>query len=223
MTELVLCDDHAVFLDALGTVLSAQGFRIGAVVDRAARVVDVVRRRQPDVCLLDRHFADGDGVELIPQVGAVAARTRIVVLSGDCDPTVVNRALRLGAAGYVHKTAGIAALVTAIRRVVDGEIGVDLSHSSGARYRRDVDEANRLASYLTARERQCLGLLVEGLGVGEIARRLEISTTTVRTYVQALLTKLGVHSQLEAAAFAIRHSVVIDRNNPAAQQGAALG
>ncbi|MBV8997341.1 MAG: response regulator transcription factor [Pseudonocardiales bacterium] len=227
MIELVLCDDHTVFLDALVTVLSAQGFTISAVVDSAARVVDVVRRRQPDVCLLDRHFADGDGVEMIPQVATAAARTRIVVLSGDCDPTVVDRALRLGAAGYVHKTSGVAALVTAIRQVVDGQIVVDTSPSRRVLPRRDIDEANRLAGYLTARERQCLGLLVEGLGTGEIARRLGISGATARTYVQALLTKLGVHSQLEAAAFAIRHSLVIDRGDPAIlpvpRQGAALG
>jgi DNA-binding NarL/FixJ family response regulator len=120
---------------------------------------------------------------------------------------------------------------TAIHRVVDGESVVDASHSSGTRHRRDIDEANRLARYLTARERECLGLLVEGLGTGEIARRLGISSTTVRTYMQALLTKLGVHSQLEAAAFAIRNSLITDRiietNNPATlpapQQGAALG
>ena len=228
LTELVLCDDHSVFLDALETVLSTRGFTIGAVVDSAARVVEVVRRRQPDVCLLDRHFADGDGVEMIPQVVAVAAQTRIVVLSGDDDLTVVHRALRLGAVGYVHKSLGVAALVTAIRKVLGGEIVVDIPHSHGERTRRDIDEVYRLAGYLTTRERQCLGLLVEGLGTGEIARRLGISTATARTYVQALLTKLGVHSQLEAAAFAIRHSLVTGSGNnpvtlPAPQQGAALG
>jgi two-component system nitrate/nitrite response regulator NarL len=211
LTELVLCDDHTVFLDILETVLTAHGFTIGAVVNSAARIIEVVRRRQPDVCLLDRHFADGDGVEMIQQVTAAAARTRIVVLSGDRDANVVHRALQFGAAGYVHKASGVAALVTAIRKVVDGEIVVDIP-PSGERHHRDIDEAHRLARYLTARERECLVLLVEGLGTEEIARRLGISTATVRTHVQALLTKLGVHSRLEAAAFAVRHSLVIDSN-----------
>jgi len=219
LTELVLCDDHTVFLDVLETVLTARGFTIGAVVDSAARIVEVVRRRQPDVCLLDRHFADGDGVEMIRQVAAAAARTRIVVLSGDRDANVVHRALQFGAAGYVHKASGVAALVTAIRKVVDGEIVVDIPPPSSERHRRDIDEAHRLAGYLTARERECLALLVEGLGTEEIARRLGISTATVRTHVQALLTKLGVHSRLEAAAFAVRHSLVIDNN---AQNSATL-
>jgi two-component system, NarL family, nitrate/nitrite response regulator NarL len=235
LTELVLCDDHTVFLDALTTVLSARGFTISAVVNRATQVVEVVRHRQPDICLLDRHFADGDGVEIIPHLTTAAPRTRIVVLSGDHDTTAVNRALQLGAAGYLAKTSNVTALVTAIHRVTNGEIVLDTSPSRGARYHRNIDEAHRLARYLTTRERQCLGLLVEGLGTGEIAQHLGISNTTVRTYVQALLTKLGVHSQLEAAAFAIRHSLVIDKaidrvtdnNNPATlsapQQGTALG
>jgi DNA-binding NarL/FixJ family response regulator len=214
LTELVLCDDHAVFLDVLETVLIARGFTIGAVVDSAARIVEVMRRRQPDVCLLDRHFTDGDGVEMIPQVAAATARTRILVLSGDCDTNVVHRALQFGAAGYVHKVSGVTALVTAIRKVLDGEIVVDIPHvkPNGERHHRGVDEARRLARYLTARERECLVLLVEGLGTAEMAHRLGISTATVRTYVQALLTKLGVHSRLEAAAFAVRHSLVIDSN-----------
>jgi two-component system nitrate/nitrite response regulator NarL len=229
LTELVLCDDHTVFLDVLETVLTARGFTVGAVVDSAARIVEVVRRRQPDICLLDRHFADGDGIEMIRQVAAAAARTRIVVLSGDRDPNVVHRALQFGAAGYVHKTSGVAALVTAIRKVMNGEIVVDTPQPSGDRHRRDSDEAHRLARYLTARERECLVLLVAGFGTQEIARRLGISTATARTYMQALLTKLGLHSQLEAAAFAVRHSLVIDNNAqnhatlPAPRQGRPVG
>jgi two-component system, NarL family, nitrate/nitrite response regulator NarL len=120
----------------------------------------------------------------------------------------MRRALEYGAVGYVHKSRGVAALITAIRRVMNGEIVVDVP--TGGRPRRSDDdaEAHRLAAYLTARERECLGLLVEGLGTREMGTQLGVSVPTVRTHVQALLTKLGVHSRLEAASFAVRNSVL---------------
>ena len=69
---------------------------------------------------------------------------------------------------------------------------------------------HRLAAYLTIRERQCLGLLVEGLDTAQMAVRLGVSPATVRTHVQSLLTKLGVHSRLEAASLAVRHRLLED-------------
>nr|WP_275404311.1 helix-turn-helix transcriptional regulator [Pseudonocardia acidicola] len=65
-----------------------------------------------------------------------------------------------------------------------------------------------MARHLTARERECLALLVEGLGTKAMARRLGVATTTVRSHVQATLTKLGTHSRLEAAALAVRYDLV---------------
>ncbi|MGH3753399.1 MAG: helix-turn-helix domain-containing protein [Pseudonocardiaceae bacterium] len=79
----------------------------------------------------------------------------------------------------------------------------------------DISEARRLAAHLTARERECLVLLIEGLGTRAMTLRLGVSTTTVRSHVQGLLTKLGVHSRLEAAAFAVRYDLVEhDQNGP---------
>ncbi len=69
---------------------------------------------------------------------------------------------------------------------------------------------HRLAAYLTIRERQCLQLLVEGLDTAQMAVRLGVSPATVRTHVQSLLTKLGVHSRLEAASLAVRHRLLED-------------
>ena len=68
--------------------------------------------------------------------------------------------------------------------------------------------SHRLAAHLTDRERQCLELLVEGHRTTTMARGLGVSTTTVRTHVQSVLTKLGVHSRLEAASLALRHSLI---------------
>jgi two-component system nitrate/nitrite response regulator NarL len=77
-----------------------------------------------------------------------------------------------------------------------------------ARDRARSDDARRLAAFLTGRERECLNLLVEGLDTSSIATKLGVSAATVRTHVQSVLTKLGVHSRLEAASYAVRYGLL---------------
>ena len=211
LTELVLGDDHTVFLDALSAVLTQRGFTVGAVARSATETVEAVRRVQPDVCLVDRHFISGDdGIEAIGSMLAVSKRTRFLVLSADRDNEGVLRALAAGASGYLHKTRGIAALAAAIDRVRLGEVVVDVPVPLAARRTVPPGDPRRLATYLTARERECLALLVQGMSTATMVSVLGVSRTTVRTHVQALLTKLGVHSRLEAASFAVRYGLLDD-------------
>jgi len=206
VTDLVLGDEHLVFLDALAAVLAGEGLRVVATANTLARVLDAVRIHQPDVCLLDCYFSDGDGVRAIPEVIGASSHTRVLVLTADNDHEVMLRALELGAAGYIHKTLGVAALMDAISRILRGENVVNPRKDD----RRGVHaaEAHRLAVRLTARERECLGLLVDGLPTGAIAFQMGVSRTTVRSHIQSLLIKLGVHSRLEAVSVAVRYSLV---------------
>lgn len=205
---VVLCDDHPVFADALAVVLAGRGYSVRAVVHSTADIVATVRAHRPAACVIDRHFGDGDGLDMVAPVVAASPGTRVLLLTADRDPAVARRALASGASGYLCKTAGVTALVAAIERIVRGEVVVDTAPAPPVRRSSEHAEALRLASYLTARERECLALVVDGLGTGAIAERLGVSTTTVRTHVQAVLTKLGVHSRLEAASFAVRHSIL---------------
>jgi two-component system, NarL family, nitrate/nitrite response regulator NarL len=206
MTSIVLGDDHTVFVESLVSVLVKEGFRVPAVARSLTGTIEAVRQHRPDVCLLSRHFSDGDGVCAIGRVVAVSQTTRILILAADSDADAMRQAVRLGAAGYVHKTWGIRKLVQALERVVGGAVVLDAPRATTARS--NVSEARRLAAHLTARERECLALLVEGLDTTAMTLRLGVSTTTVRSHVQALLTKLGVHSRLEAATFAVRYDLV---------------
>ena len=206
MTNIVLGDDHAVFVESLVSVLAGHGFQVPAVARSLAGTVDAVRHHQPDVCLLARRFSDGDGITAIGRILATSPATRILILAADRDPDAMRQAVRLGAAGYVHKTCGVRKLVHALERVIGGAVVLDAPRVSNARS--EVSEARRLAAHLTARERECLALLVEGLDTPAMTVRLGVSTTTVRSHVQALLTKLGVHSRLEAATFAVRYDLV---------------
>jgi DNA-binding NarL/FixJ family response regulator len=213
MTSIVLGDDHTVFAESLVSVLVGAGFRVPAVARNLTGTIEAVRHHRPDVCLLGRRFSDGDGVTAIGRITAVSPTTRILILAADGDTDAMRQAVRLGAAGYVHKTWGIRKLVHALERVVDGAVVLDAPRATSTRS--DLSEARRLAAHLTARERECLALLVEGLDTPAMTLRLGISTTTVRSHVQALLNKLGVHSRLEAATFAVRYDLVDhDQNGP---------
>lgn len=221
MTGLVIGDDHSVFLDAMSAVLIQRGYQV--TVARSVRdTIESVRRKQPDVCLIDRHFAGDSGITAIGPMLAASGRTKILVLSADPDTEGIRQALQAGASGYLHKTRGVAALTRAIDRVQRGEVVVDVPKPRPARERARSDDARRLAAFLTARERECLNLLVEGLDTSGIATKLGVSAATVRTHVQSVLTKLGVHSRLEAASYAVRYGLLDDVTGLIAQEDTGL-
>jgi two-component system nitrate/nitrite response regulator NarL len=209
MTSVVVGDDHGVFLDALSSVLGQRGFAI-TISKTLTQTVEAVGRQQPDLCLIDRHFAADDSVTAISAMLTASPRTKVLMLSADLETEGILAALGAGAAGYLHKTRGIIALTAAITRVLSGEVVVDVPRPPSHPRPPDQDDARRLASHLTARERECLALLIEGLDTVAIARKLTVSQATVRAHVQSMLNKLGVHSRLEAASFAVRYRLLDD-------------
>jgi two-component system, NarL family, nitrate/nitrite response regulator NarL len=206
MTSIVLGDDHIVFVESLVSVLIAEGFSVPAAVTSLTETIDAVRAHRPQICLLDRHFSDGDAMVAIDNVLAANQGTRVVILTADRDADAMRRAINVGATGFVHKTWGVRTLVEAINRVANGDIVMDAPRETGSPSLSTTPD--RLAGQLTTRERECLGLLVEGLGTPAMTERLGVSATTVRSHVQAILTKLGAHSRLEAASLAVRYGLV---------------
>ena len=211
--KLILGDDQAIFLDALASVLSQRGYEVGAVARSAPEMIALVRHERPDGCLVDR--ADLDAIAQASRV------TTVTVLSADSDPKVAERALAAGASGYLHQSRSIEVLVAALERILNGEHVVDLP-GSPRRSPRVASHADTLAGALTQRERECLGLLVAGLDTTAMMRELGVSRTTVRTHLQAVLSKLDVHSRLEAASFAVRHNLVEAPEVASAARPAAL-
>jgi two-component system nitrate/nitrite response regulator NarL len=208
VTELVLADDHTVFVDALSTVLTRAGYTVSAIANSLAQAMTEVGRRQPQVCVIDRHFGDGDSIDVLGRLLSVSPATKILMLSADRDPDGMLGALDAGASGYLHKTRPLASLTSAIDDVLCDKVVVDLPSPQPARGTVKHTVGQQLAAHLTSREWECLELLVDGLDTTAMAHRLGVSRTTVRTHVQSLLTKLGVHSRLEAASFAVRHKLL---------------
>jgi two-component system nitrate/nitrite response regulator NarL len=218
--RIVLADDHAVFLDGLTAVLTQAEYDVLATSVTISALLANVQALRPDLCIIESHFADGDGVGAIAQITMVSPHTLVVMLTDDDEPETAHRALRAGAAGYLHKARGVPALVEALRRICAGEVVVEGTFASPRVAGPQASQRLRLlATYLTPRELECLALLASGAGTATIARRLGVSTTTIRSHVQAVLTKLGVHSRLEAASVAIRYGLVgaaIEVEKPAA-------
>jgi DNA-binding NarL/FixJ family response regulator len=129
------------------------------------------------------------------------------------DERLLVEAVEAGASGFLRKTEGVDELLGAIRAAAAGEILVDRVALARllpqvARERERRRDAQLLLSQLTDREREILTLLSEGLRNDDIAARLYISPQTVQTHVRNLLGKLGVHSKLEAVAFAVRNGAI---------------
>jgi two-component system, NarL family, nitrate/nitrite response regulator NarL len=204
VATVVLGAGHVVFLDALSTVLAQQGHAICGVARSLEELVRLVRMHRPEVCLIDRNRGD-DAVGGVVDVRAACEGTRVIVLGAGLGAVPAGRALDAGASGYVHQSRGVGALVAALDRVLGGEVVVDVPDAPPSRRPAELSQALRLAAHLTSRERECLMMLVEGLDTAAMVDLLGVSRTTVRTHLQSVLTKLGVHSRLEAASFAVRH------------------
>jgi DNA-binding NarL/FixJ family response regulator len=129
------------------------------------------------------------------------------------DRTEIARAVESGTAGILNKTSHLDEVVDAVRRLRAGETlmpleeVVDLLRFAGSRREKEY-EARQTIARLTSREREVLQALAEGLDSEGIAERLNISVRTQRNHMANILSKLGVHSQLQALVFAARHSVV---------------
>ncbi|MGF1432130.1 LuxR C-terminal-related transcriptional regulator, partial [Kitasatospora sp. LaBMicrA B282] len=153
-----------------------------------------------------------DGIALLGRACHTYPGLRAVVLAAEEDPRRAVRALYAGAAGWVAKESSLTRLLTVLRGVLRGETHLPPALLTGVvreltTARRDRTESERLVESLTPREKQVLRCMVAGLGRQAVAERLYLSPHTVRTHMQNVLGKLGVHSTLAAVALARRAGV----------------
>ena len=212
VVRVLLVEDHASFRQAVASMLGrTPEFRVvgqAGSIQEAREMLDGV-----DVAIVDLGLPDGYGGALIQELRAASPGAQALVLSASLDRAEVARAVEYGAAGVLHKSVGMDEVVEAIRRLRAGETllplpeVVDLLRFAGTR-RREEHEARYALAQLTPREREVLQALAEGLDGREIAERLQISITTERNHTARILTKLGVHSRLQALVFALRLGAV---------------
>jgi two-component system nitrate/nitrite response regulator NarL len=208
-TTILIVDDHRLFADVVGSALEQLGARIVGPVGTVADAIEAAERERPDLVLLDLGLPDGTGFDAGRAILASHPGIAVVALTASTDPRAATEAVRAGFKGFVPKDARIASVISAISGALDGRVVVIRpSRNVGQRSTTNGSATPPLTTGLTRREHEILALIVGGAGSRAIADRLQISTNTVRTHVQSVLTKLQVHSRLEAAAFAIRHGLV---------------
>jgi two-component system nitrate/nitrite response regulator NarL len=183
-------------LEALGMMVVHPGTtsmeaRRRSIPESAVVVLDADGKRDDDVMSLSRDMPD----------------TKHVLMSGSLDQAGVRAALREGFRGAISKDIPLDRFGSAILSVAQGDLVVEVES-----FRRptgvDADITSAVAASLTRREREVLALLVEGATGAEMATRLSLSPHTVRTHVQNVMSKLQVHSRVEAVAYAVRHRFV---------------
>ena len=224
--RVLLVEDHAAVREAIAAAFEREpDFE---VTGQAASLAEArAMLRDVDVAVVDLALPDGYGGDLIRQLREVNPEAQALVLSASLDRVELARALEAGAAGALDKTVHLDEVTDAVRRLRAGETllsaneVIELVRTERLRREREADE-RRAIEQLTDREREVLQALADGLNSQAIADRLHISVRTERNHIANILGKLGVHSQLQALVFALRHGVV-ELRDPRAARPAAPG
>lgn len=213
-TRVVLVDDHRAFSEALGMAVDLQqDLRCVGVAATAKEGLDLIARERPHVAIVDVVLPDLDGTEVSRRVRELSPGTRVVVLTARNELAVMARAASAGACGFISKERPVAEILATIRAARMGEFFLDRSTLVGLLGQREGRPGpDRFTSKprLTPRELEVLSLLAEGRNVQEIAKILHLSIHTCRGSVKSILSKLDVHSQLEAVVKASREGLLPD-------------
>jgi DNA-binding NarL/FixJ family response regulator len=212
---VVIADDHRSFGEALEVALDQeQDLRVIEVVTDGAAAVETTSAHHPDVVLLDLQMPGVDGIEATRKIHEENRGTAVIIITGqDEDEVALARAIQAGARGFLPKTEAIMDLAEAIRRAHRGEplhTSAEVEESARRlRKRRAADgDLGQRIERLTPRELQILQRMADGVPPETIAEELGMSRHTLRTHTQNVLTKLGVHSKLDAIVAAIRYGKV---------------
>ncbi|MEQ8439848.1 MAG: response regulator transcription factor [Ilumatobacter fluminis] len=210
--RVVIIDDHVMFAEGVAASLRATGeVDVAAIAPTADEGEAAVGVHRPHVVLLDFGLPDDDGVTLARRLHQRFPEAKLVMVTSLVDERLVLRAVEAGCAGFVTKDRTVDELVAAIRSVADGEALISpVMLNKVLRQIRRRSEGT-VGSDLSDREREVLQYVCDGLTNPAIAERLHVSHNTVRSHVQNILSKLQVHSKLEAAAVATRSGLVEPR------------
>jgi DNA-binding NarL/FixJ family response regulator len=209
MIRVVIVDDHGVVRDGLARLIDALDDMevVGTAAD-GAEAVDVCVREQPNVVLMDIEMPRVDGIEATRTIRRDAPSVAVLILTSFSDRARILGALEAGACGYLLKDVDADQVADAVRAAARGESPLDPRAATTVLSARSAPNP---VGALSAREREVLGLLVEGLPNKLIARRLGISEKTVKTHLTAVFRAIGVTDRTQAALWAERNRFHFDQ------------
>lgn len=192
---MLLVDDHEIVRDGVRARLHGSRFSVVGECGTIADAVIHIGELKPDLAIVDQRLPDGEGLELAATLVNYPA-TRMLLLSAVLSPTLVERGLEQGVHGFVGKDSGGEVLLQALNAVAINQRFVDPTMVSALLMPRE--------DHLTARERDVLRGMADGLANKEIAGELRISAETVKVHVASVLRKTGAANRTDAVAIALR-------------------
>ena len=196
-TRVLIVEDHQVVAEGLAALINDQ--KDMSVVGRAASVAESLSRTaelQPDLVLVDFRLTDGTGADAAVGIRQIRPDAKLIFLTREDSDAARFAALESGASAFIHKSRAAQEVVDAIRTVAQG--GSLFTPRTIAQLLNSRREIEAQLERLTPREKEVLRMMAEGTSSRDIAKKMGISYTTVRTHIRSLGSKLGVHSKLEA-------------------------
>ncbi|MFD2472691.1 response regulator [Amycolatopsis silviterrae] len=204
---LVVADDQATVREALAVMLDlAEDVDVVATATNGAEAVEAAQQHRPDVVLMDLNMPVLDGAGATARIRETQPETTVLVLTTFDDDASILAALQAGASGYLTKEADRTTILHAVRTAAQGQavLSPEVQRRLLALAAKPAPRAEPDLG-LTAREREILGLIGDGLRNPEIAARLVISEATVKTHINNLFAKAGFHSRADAVRYALNH------------------
>jgi DNA-binding NarL/FixJ family response regulator len=205
--KILIVDDHRVVRDGIRfMLLDAPDIDIVGDAESAEAMFETIEANPVDVVLLDIRMEGMTGLDALERIASEFPQVRVLMLSMHDQPGYVRRAIELGASGYLLKSAGRDEILAAITAVSEGETYIQgrLMQPLLAA----VTGSPRQTGQLSPREQQVLQLIADGSENKQIARELELSEATVKTYIRGVFERLDVSSRAEAVAVGLRVGII---------------
>lgn len=206
--RILIVDDHELARGGLHSMLGGEpDIEIVGEAENGERAVKLCERLTPDLVLMDVRMPGMDGIAATTAIKRISPGTSVLMVTLYLDHDYLFQAIKAGAAGYVLKDATRRELLTAVRRVLDGETALDsaLAMKLLSRLSQEKeDQESQAVDPLTPRELEVLQLVVEGQTNHEIASALGIGSGTVKSHVEHIIAKLGAADRTQAAVRAVQ-------------------
>lgn len=208
--RVLIIDDHNLFIDAMRMALEERGLSVLGVASTAAEGIRLANANEFDLALVDLGLPDADGLKVGRTLAQICPDAKILIVTASNDPDMVRETMRSGLHGFLPKDTPLELFMRSVSAALKGQTIIPhrLANVAAGAMSEDERDARLRARQLTARELEILAMLAEGASSADIRGRLVVSPNTVRTHIQNILSKLQVHTRLEAATFAVRYGIV---------------
>jgi len=209
--RLLLVDDHRLLRQGLRKAVEEAGFEVVGEAGDGEEAVRLATALQPDVVLMDVSMPVLDGIEATRRLRGSVPDTRVVILTMHGEESVIDRALRAGAAAYLLKDCSTDEVAETLRAVAAGDtdLSADLARSMLAELPGpEVATAEAPASVLSQREAEVLQLFADGCSTVEVGQRLYISAKTVKNHLASIYEKLDARDRTQAVLTAVRMGII---------------